>query len=58
MRYREGDCVVIQMVGNSMCPKRVEVPVDTTVTFVNEDVFGFLEGEQTGKHGAVTVAGH
>lgn len=56
VRYREGDRVVIQMVGNSYYPKRVEVPVGTTVTFINEDVFDFLEGELTGKHNAVTVA--
>jgi nitrite reductase (NO-forming) len=55
-RFRAGDRVQIQMVGNSYWPKRAEVPVGSTVTWVNEDVFDFLEGERTGQHNAVTVA--
>jgi nitrite reductase (NO-forming) len=55
VRYRDGDRAQIQMVGNSYWPKRAEVPVGTTVTWVNEDVFDFLEGERTGKHNAVVV---
>ncbi|WP_413217650.1 multicopper oxidase domain-containing protein [Thermus oshimai] len=47
--------VTIQMVGNSFYPKVVEVPVGTTVEFVNEDVFDLLEGERTGRHDAVVV---
>jgi nitrite reductase (NO-forming) len=44
------------MVGNSYWPKRAEVPVGSTVTWINEDVFDFLDGERTGQHNAVTVA--
>ncbi|GAB6088461.1 plastocyanin/azurin family copper-binding protein [Spirochaeta dissipatitropha] len=55
VRYRDGDRVYIQMVGNSYVPKRAEVPVGTTVTWINEDVFDMLEGEQTGKHDVVVV---
>jgi nitrite reductase (NO-forming) len=55
VRYRDGDRAQIQMVGNSYWPKRAEVPVGTTVTWVNEDVFDFLEGERTGKHNVVVV---
>jgi nitrite reductase (NO-forming) len=54
-RFHDGDHVQIQMVGNSYWPKRAEVPVGSTVTWVNEDVFDFLEGERTGQHNAVTV---
>jgi nitrite reductase (NO-forming) len=54
VRFREGDRPQIQMVGNSYWPKRAEVPVGSTVTWVNEDVFDFLEGERTGQHNAVT----
>ncbi|MBI4287015.1 MAG: multicopper oxidase domain-containing protein [Chloroflexi bacterium] len=55
MRYRSGDKVQIQMVGNSFWPKIAEVPVGTDVTWVNEEVFDFLDGERTGKHNAVAV---
>lgn len=55
-RFRTGDTVQIQMVGNSYWPKRAEVPTGTTVTWINEDVFDFLDGERTGQHNAVTVA--
>ena len=55
VRYRSGDRTLIQMVGNSYYPKRAEVPVGTTVTWVNEDVFDMLEGELTGKHDVVVV---
>ncbi len=54
-RFRDGDEIYIEMVGNSFVPKRAEVPVGSTVTFVNEDVFDMLEGELTGKHDAVVV---
>lgn len=55
VRFRPGDRVQIQMVGNSYWPKRAEVPVGTTVTWINEDVFDMLEGERTGKHDVVTI---
>ncbi len=54
-RYRDGDRIQIQMVGNSYFPKRAEVPVGSTVTWINEDVFDMLEGERTGKHDVVVV---
>jgi nitrite reductase (NO-forming) len=57
VRYQPGDTVKIQMVGNSFWPKVVEVPVGTTVTWVNEDVFDLLEGERTGQHNAVSING-
>ncbi|MBS3933010.1 MAG: multicopper oxidase domain-containing protein [Truepera sp.] len=59
VRFRPGDRVQIQMVGNSFWPKRAEVPVGTTVTWINEDVFDFLgpSPEFTGRHNAVVIAG-
>ena len=54
-RFRDGDRIQIQMVGNSYWPKRAEVPVGSTVTWINEDVFDFLDGERTGQHNAVTM---
>ena len=55
VRFREGDRIQIQMVGNSYYPKRAEVPVGSTVSWINEDVFDMLEGELTGKHDVVVV---
>jgi nitrite reductase (NO-forming) len=55
VRYRTGDNIQIQMVGNSFWPKRAQVPTGSTVTWINEDVFDFLDGERTGKHNAVVV---
>lgn len=57
VRFRDGDSMQIQMVGNSFWPKRAEVPTGSTVTWINEDVFDFLDGERTGKHNAVVVSG-
>lgn len=55
VRYHDGDRVQIQMVGNSYYPKRAEVAAGTTVSWINEDVFDFLDGERTGKHNVVVV---
>ncbi len=58
VRYLPGqNPIYVEMVGNSFVPKRLEVPVGSKVTFVNEDVFDMLEGELTGKHDAVVVEG-
>ena len=57
VRFHPGEHVQIQMVGNSFWPKRAEVPVGTTVTWINEDVFDLLDGERTGQHNAVVIEG-
>ncbi len=57
VRFRQGDTIKIQMVGNSFFPKIAEVPAGQEIMWVNEDVFDFLEGERTGKHDAVSVSG-
>lgn len=56
-RFRRGDTVLIQMVGNSFWPKVVEVPRGMEVTWVNEEVFDLLDGERTGQHNAVVTKG-
>ncbi len=55
--FHEGDPVLIQMVGNSFHPKIVEVPLNTEVGWVNEDVFDVLDGERSGKHSIVVTQG-
>lgn len=55
--FHDGDPVLIQIVGNSFSPKVTEVPVNTEVTWVNEDVFDVLDGELTGKHSLLITQG-
>ncbi len=57
VRLSPYDRHTIEMVGNSYYPKRVEIPVGTELTWINEDVFDMLEGELTGKHDVVIVSG-
>jgi len=57
VRFDRGDDVLIEMVGNSYVPKVVEIPVGTTVTWVNEDVFDYLHFEQSGLHNSVRISG-
>lgn len=57
VRFQRGEKVLIQMVGNSFWPKVVEIARGTEVTWVNEEVFDLLAGEQTGRHDAVTIKG-
>ena len=57
VRYQPGEKVIVQIVGNSFSPKIIEVPVGTEVTWVNEDVFDFLDEERSGRHNAVTIKG-
>ncbi len=51
------DEVVIEIKGNSFYPKVVEVEPGTTITWVNEDVFTYGIGEQSGAHNAVAMSG-
>jgi len=57
VRYREGDTVQVDIAASTFSPKILEVPVGTEVTWVNGDVFDFLEGEKTGKHNVVVLKG-
>ncbi len=56
-RFQPGERPIIRIVGNSFYPKIAEVRVGTTVTWVNEDVFDFLDGERTGQHDVITIQG-
>ncbi len=49
--------VVIQIIGNSFYPKRVQVAKGTTIKWINEDVFSYLDGEFSGIHNAVVMEG-
>lgn len=49
--------VHVQIIGNSYYPKVVEVPVGTTVTWSNEDVFTYLAGEFSGVHNVAVTSG-
>ncbi len=49
--------VVVQIIGNSFYPKVVDIKPGTTVTWVNEDVFSYMEGEFSGIHNAVATSG-
>ena len=53
----ETEEVVIEMKGNTFSPKVVEVHPGTKITFVNEEVFSFGDGEISGVHNAVVVDG-
>jgi nitrite reductase (NO-forming) len=57
VRHREGDTVQVDIAASTYSPKILEVPVGTKVTWVNGDVFDFLEGERTGKHNVVVLDG-
>ncbi len=57
VRFRPGDTVQVQMVGNSFWPKVIEIPRGTEVIWVNEEVFDYLDGERTGQHNAVVIKG-
>jgi nitrite reductase (NO-forming) len=55
--YAKGDTMLIEIVASTFSPKIVQVPVGSTVTWINNDVFDFLEGERTGKHNVVVLEG-
>lgn len=49
--------VVVQIIGNSFYPKVIDIKPGTKVTWVNEDVFSYMEGEFSGIHNAVATSG-
>lgn len=53
----KNDEVVVKIIGNSYSPKIVEVPVGTTVTWINEEAFTYLAGEVSGIHNVVATSG-
>jgi nitrite reductase (NO-forming) len=47
--------VTVKIIGNSFFPKRLKIAPGTKVTWINEDVFTYLEGEFSGIHNAVAI---
>jgi nitrite reductase (NO-forming) len=48
---------IVRIIGNSYYPKVLEVTPGTTVKWVNEDVFTYLEGEYAGIHNVLVTEG-
>ncbi len=46
--------VTVKIIGNSFYPKVLHIAPGTSVKWVNEDVFSFMEGEFSGIHNAVS----
>lgn len=46
--------VMVKIIGNSFSPKVIQVTKGTTVTWQNEDIFTYMEGEFAGIHTAST----
>jgi nitrite reductase (NO-forming) len=49
--------VIVQIIGNSFYPKVLEVSPGTTIKWINEDVFTYMEGEFAGVHNVVVTEG-
>lgn len=49
--------VTVQIIGNSFHPKVVQVTPGTTIKWVNEDVFAYMEGEFSGIHNVIVREG-
>jgi nitrite reductase (NO-forming) len=49
--------VTVKIIGNSYWPKRVKVAKGTTVRWINEEVFAYMDGEYSGIHNAVAISG-
>jgi nitrite reductase (NO-forming) len=49
--------VIVRIIGNSYFPKIVKVAPGTTVRWINEDVFTYMEGEFSGIHNVLAIDG-
>lgn len=49
--------VIVRIIGNSYYPKVIQVVPGTTVKWINEDVFTYMEGEFSGIHNALVKSG-
>ncbi len=49
--------VTVHIIGNSFSPKVLHIAPGTTVKWINEDVFSFMEGEFSGIHNVTTTEG-
>ena len=53
----ETEEVIIRIIGNSYFPKVVQVAPGTTIRWINEDVFTYMEGEFSGIHNVIVKSG-
>ncbi len=49
--------VIVRIIGNSYHPKIIQVAPGTTVRWINEDVFTYMEGEFSGIHNMIVKTG-
>ncbi|MBE0663569.1 MAG: multicopper oxidase domain-containing protein [Bacteroidales bacterium] len=49
--------VTVRIIGNSYHPKVIQVAPGTTVRWINEDVFTYMDGEFSGVHNALVKSG-
>ncbi|MBW6496953.1 MAG: multicopper oxidase domain-containing protein [Bacteroidales bacterium] len=49
--------VIVRIIGNSYHPKVIKVTPGTTVKWINEDVFTYMEGEFSGIHNVIVKSG-
>ncbi len=49
--------VTVSIIGNSYYPKIIQVAPGTKITWINEDVFAFAEGEFSGIHNVIVKEG-
>lgn len=58
VRYgADTDEVIVRIIGNSYYPKIIEIEPGTTVRWINEDVFTYMQGEFSGMHNAIGIRG-
>lgn len=53
----ETEEVIVRIIGNSFYPKIIDIKPGTKVTWINEDVFTYLQGEFSGIHNVVGLQG-
>lgn len=49
--------VIVRIIGNSYHPKVIHIAPGTTVKWINEDVFTYMDGEFSGIHNALVKSG-
>ena len=49
--------VLVKIIGNSFYPKTIQVAPGTTVKWINEDIFTYMEGEFAALHNAASYEG-
>jgi len=54
---QETNEVIVRIIGNSYYPKIVKIAPGTTVKWINEDVFTYMEGEFSGIHNVLAIDG-